>query len=123
MSNGIIPPSDEPPTLGGSTDVGDVSYIAPTMGMLVQTCPQGNMFHTWQATALHGMSIGHQAMLMAAKTLASLGVDLFTDAELLAAAKADFKQRKGEYVFKTALDPEMKEPLGLAELRSNCFSS
>ena len=119
MSDRIVPPLDEPPKLGGSTDVGDVSYIAPTMGMLIQTCPQGNMVHTWQATALHGMSIGHKAMLMAAKALASLGADLFTDAELLAAAKADFEQRKGEYVYKTPLDPEMKEPLGLAEVQRN----
>ncbi len=113
MSDKIIPPFDEPPALGGSTDVGEVSYMAPTMGMLVQTCPAGNNVHTWQATALHGMSIGHKAMIMAAKTLASLGVDLFTDPELLAAAQADFKQRKGDYVFKTPLDPEMKRPMGL----------
>ena len=77
------------------------------------------MVHTWQATALHGMSIGHKAMIMAAKALASLGVDLFTDDELLAEANADFKQRKGDYVFKTPLDPDMKEPLGLAEMVHN----
>ena len=91
--------------------------MAPTMGMLVQTCPAGNNVHTWQATALHGMSIGHKAMIMAAKALASLGADLFTDAELLAAAKADFEERKGDYVFKTPLDPEMKQPMGLAGLK------
>ena len=113
MSDKIIPPFDVPPALGGSTDVGEVSYMAPTMGMLVQTCPAGNNVHTWQATALHGMSIGHKAMIMAAKALASVGADLFTDSELLAAAKEDFKQRKGDYVFKTPLDPEMKRPMGL----------
>ena len=117
MSDKIIPPFDEPPALGGSTDVGEVSYMAPTMGMLVQTCPAGNNVHTWQATALHGMSIGHKAMIMAAKALASLGADLFTDTELLAAAKADFEERKGDYVFKTPLDPEMKQPMGLAGLK------
>lgn len=73
--------------------------------------------HTWQATALHGMGIGHKAMIMGAKTMASLGVDLFTDAELLAAAKEDFKQRKRDYVFKSPLDPEMKKPMGLAGLQ------
>lgn len=113
MSDTITPPYDEPPALGGSTDVGEVSYLAPTMGMLVQTCPAGNGVHTWQATALHGMSIGHKAMITAAKTLASVGVDLFTDPELLAAARADFEDRKGDYVFKTPLDPEMKRPMGL----------
>ena len=115
MSDKIMPPMAEPPSLGGSTDVGEVSYMAPTMGMLVQTCPAGNNVHTWQATALHGMSIGHKAMIMAAKSLASLGVDLFTDADLLAAAQADFMERKGDYVFKSPLDPEMKQPMGLSE--------
>lgn len=119
MSDQIVPPFDTPPSLGGSTDVGEVSYMAPTMGMLVQTCPAGNNVHTWQATALHGMSIGHKAMIMGAKTLASLGADLFTDADLLAAARADFEERKGDYVFKTPLDPEMKRPMGLDGLDSN----
>ena len=62
MSDKIIPPFDTPPALGGSTDVGKMSYMAPTMGMLVQNCPAGNNVHTWQATALHGMSIDLKAI-------------------------------------------------------------
>ena len=65
------------------------------------------------------MSIGHKAMIMAAKTLASVGVDRFTDSELLAAAQADFKERKGDYVFKSFLDPEMKRPMGLESTDHN----
>ena len=75
--------------------------------------------HTWQANALHGMSIGHKAMMTAAKTLASLGVDLFTDADLLTAANKDFEERKRDYVFKSPLDPEMKRPLGLDGIEHN----
>ena len=122
LSDKIIPPSDESPAVGGSTDVGEVSYKTPTMGMLVQTCPEGLGVHTWQATALHGMGIGHKAMIMGAKTMASIGVDLFTDAELLAAAKEDFKQRKGDYVFKSPLDTEMKKPMGLAGLQHGDYA-
>ena len=59
------------------------------------------------------MSIGHKGMIMATKSLASLGCDLFTDPELLKAAKADFLTRKGDYMFKSPLDPNMKRPMGL----------
>jgi aminobenzoyl-glutamate utilization protein B len=119
MATAMIPPRDVPPALGGSTDVGEVSYLAPTMGLLAQTIPPGNMVHTWQATACHGMSIGHKGMMLAAKALASLGVDLFTDPELLVAAKEEFEQRKGDYVFKSPLDPEMKRPMGLGDIEHN----
>lgn len=113
MPKEVIPPKYPVPTMGGSTDVGEVSWITPTMGLMGQTIPEGCMVHTWQATACHGMSIGHKGLMMATKAIASLGADLFTDPELLAAAKADFKERVGDRVFKSPLDPEMKRPLGL----------
>jgi hypothetical protein len=86
------------------------------MGILIQTMPTGCGVHTWQATACHGMSIGHKGLLMAVKSIASLGCDLFTDPELLELAKADLKKRKGDFIFQTPLDPEMKRPMGLDHL-------
>ena len=119
MPKEITPPKYPVSTMGGSTDVAEVSWIAPTMGLMGQTIPEGCMVHTWQATACHGMSIGHKGLMMATKAIASLGADLFTDADLLAAAKADFKERVGDYVFKSPLDPEMKQPLGLQGIDIN----
>ena len=116
MPKTVIPLKDPVPTMGGSTDVAEVSWIAPTMGLLGQTLPEGCMVHTWQATACHGMSIGHKGLMMSTKAIASLGADLFTDADLLAAAKADFKERVGDNVYKSPLDPEMLRPLGLEDL-------
>lgn len=113
MPKSVLPAKFPPPTMGGSTDVGEVSWIAPTMGLMGQTMPEGCMVHTWQARSCHGMSIGYKGLMMATKVIASLGADLFTDADLLAAAKADFKERVGDYVFKSPLDPEMKKPLGV----------
>ncbi len=119
MPKTVIPPKYPVSTMGGSTDVAEVSWITPTMGLLGQTIPEGCMVHTWQATACHGMSIGHKGLMMATKALASLGVDLFTDPDLLAAAKADFKKRVGDYVYKSPLDLEMTEPLGLKGIQVN----
>ena len=57
---------------------------------------------------------------MATMSLASLGCDLFTDPELLKAAKADFVARKGDYVFKSAIDADMKRPSGLDAIEAGC---
>lgn len=119
MPKEVTPPKYPVPTMGGSTDVAEVSWITPTMGLMGQTIPEGCMVHTWQATACHGMSIGHKGLMMSTKAIASLGADLFTDTDLLAAAKADFKERVGDYVFKSPLDPEMKQPLGLKGVHIN----
>lgn len=86
---------------GGSTDVADVSWVVPTVGMTAATWVPGTPAHSWQAIAAGGMSIGNKGMVVAAKTLAMTAVDLFTDAGLREAAKAEYLERVGpdfEYV-------------------------
>ncbi len=86
---------------GGSTDVADVSWVVPTVGMTAATWVPGTPAHSWQAIAAGGMSIGNKGMIVAAKTLAMTAVDLFTDADLLAAATAEHREKVGpdfEYV-------------------------
>ncbi|MFS0752441.1 amidohydrolase [Oceanobacillus sp. 1P07AA] len=79
-------------SVGGSTDVGDVSWITPT-GMVMTTCaPVGVQAHTWQATSAYGSSIGYKGMHLAAKTMALTLYDLFSNEELVAKAKEEFKQ-------------------------------
>ena len=86
---------------GGSTDVADVSWVVPTVGITTATWVPGTPAHSWQAIAAGGTSIGEKGMVAAAKTLAMTAVDLFTDAELLTLAKAEYAERTGpdfEYV-------------------------
>ena len=86
---------------GGSTDVADVSWVVPTVGIGTATWVPGTPAHSWQAIAAGGMSIGEKGMVVAAKTLAMTMVDLFMDAELLVAATAEYEERVGpgfEYV-------------------------
>jgi aminobenzoyl-glutamate utilization protein B len=42
----------------GSTDVGDVSYVAPTVGLNTATWISGTPVHSWQAVACGGTEIG-----------------------------------------------------------------
>ncbi len=80
---------------GGSTDVADVSWVVPTAGIVTATWVPGTPAHSWQAIAAGGTSIGEKGMVVAAKTLAMTAVDLLTDAELLEAAKAEYRERVG----------------------------
>lgn len=82
---------------GGSTDVGDVSWIVPTLHMSVTTAPDGAPWHAWPVVACGGMSIGHKGLAQAAKALAATMVDLFDDRKARDAIQAEFKEKtKGE---------------------------
>jgi aminobenzoyl-glutamate utilization protein B len=110
-----IEPIPNEPTKGGFSDVGDVSYITPTMGVVVPSLPQGIPLHTWMATASNGTSIGFKGAVTASKVLALTGIDLLTDAELRKQAKADFDKRTEGYTYKSPIPDIIKEPAGLPD--------
>jgi aminobenzoyl-glutamate utilization protein B len=114
MAKAIGPIPNEP-TRGGFTDVGDVSYLTPTMGVAVPSIPQGIPLHTWMATASHGTSIGFKSAVTAAKVLALTGIDLLTDAALREQAKAEFDKRTDGYKYKSPIPDMIKEPSGLPD--------
>lgn len=88
---------------GGSTDVGDVSYAVPTVGLQAATWVPGTPAHSWQATACGGMEIGTKGMMVAAKTMTLTAIDLYTDAVLVKKAKDEFVKSKGDYEYKALL--------------------
>jgi aminobenzoyl-glutamate utilization protein B len=90
-----VQPFRENTAAGGSTDVADVSWVVPTVGLRTATWVPGTAAHSWQAVAAGGTSIGEKGMIVAAKTMAMTAVDLFTRPELLAAAKAEQTKRQG----------------------------
>ncbi len=88
---------------GGSTDVGDVSYAVPTVGLRSATWVPGTAAHSWQAVACGGTEIGTKGMMVSAKTMAMTAIDLFLHPELIEKAKAEFKQQVGDYQYKALL--------------------
>ena len=96
---------------GGSTDVGDVSYIVPVVRMGATTAPIGTPWHSWAVVACGGMSIGHKGMMQAAKALSMTMVDMFTNPKLIDEVKKEFKTRKGDYIYKGML-PDGPPPIG-----------
>lgn len=87
----------------GSTDVGDVSYVIPTVGVGTATWVPGTGGHSWQAIACGGTDIGIKGMIVAAKTIAFTAIDLFTNPDLIKKAKEEFIQTKGSYQYKALL--------------------
>jgi aminobenzoyl-glutamate utilization protein B len=79
----------------GSTDVGDVSFRVPTAGIRIATWVPGTPAHSWQAVAAGGTGIGTKGMMVAAKTLASTAMDLFSNPKAISEAKAEFLERLG----------------------------
>jgi aminobenzoyl-glutamate utilization protein B len=80
---------------GGSTDVGDVSFTIPTVGMSAATWVPGTPAHSWQAVAAGGTSIGEKGMMIAAKTLTLTGIQLINDPSIIEAAKKEFIEKRG----------------------------
>ncbi|WP_116106038.1 amidohydrolase [Lewinella sp. IMCC34191] len=89
---------------GGSTDVGDVSWAVPTVGLRTATWVPGTSAHSWQAIAAGGMSIGKKGMVVAAKTMTLTAIDLFSRPELLEKAQAELDEQRGsDFVYKAML--------------------
>lgn len=96
---------------GGSTDVGDVSWLVPTAGMSAATWVPGTSAHTWQAVAAGGTDIGINGMMVAAKTLTLTAIDIFNDPSVTQKAKAELIRRQGKNFVYEALVGDRNPPL------------
>lgn len=108
-------PTPQAVEAGGSTEVGDVSWCVPTMGAIFASWPQHVSPHQWGCTACNGMSIGHKAVVQAARAMAAMGLDLLTQPELLKAAKAEFDKRTDGKPYKS-INVEKAPPGGKMDL-------
>ncbi len=99
----IIPLKLVPDAGGGSTDVGDVSYVVPTVGLTTATWVPGVPAHSWQAVACGGTDIGIKGLMVAAKTMALTAIDLYTNKAIIDKATQEFKQQVGSYQYKPLL--------------------
>jgi aminobenzoyl-glutamate utilization protein B len=95
---------------GGSTDVGDVSWVVPVIRLSATTAPKGTPWHSWAVVACGGMSIGHKGLNYASKALAMTMVDLYENEALRANVRGEFVKRKGDYIYKGII-PEGPPPI------------
>jgi len=112
LADTIRPLADKPhPPSGGSTDVAEVSWIAPTVGLSVVTAPEHVPWHSWATTAYHGTPGAAKGAWVAAKVMALTGVDLFTDADLRQRARAAFLAKTGGASYRSPLPAGQRPPV------------
>ena len=89
----VVPYGTKGAPMMGSTDVGDVSWVVPTVQARVATHAIGTPGHSWQITAQGKSGQAKKGMVHAAKVMAGVAVDALGDPALIARAKADHKAR------------------------------
>lgn len=90
LNNFVMPYVPSNQMSPGSTDVGDVSWLAPTAQFTAVTWVSGSPGHSWQNVAAGKSSIAHKGVLLAAKVLAATTADLMEQPEILAKAREEF---------------------------------
>lgn len=93
----ILPLDKHEFMMSGSTDVGDVSWVVPTMQCTTTCFALGTPLHTWQAVSQGAMPIAHKGMLQAGKVMACTAIVAMQNPDIIEKAKAELKERlKGE---------------------------
>ena len=98
----------------GSTDVGDVSWVVPTVQVHAPTIAIGTPLHTWQVVAQGKTPAAHKAMVQAAKAMAALGIKALTEPGLIAAASADLKKRTARSPYVCPMPDSVAPPLDMS---------
>ncbi len=112
--NGEVQPLKDPPPAepaGGSTDVGDVSWVVPTVQARVATHAIGTPGHSWQITAQGKSGQAKKGLVHAAKVMAGVAVDALADPALIARARAEHKARTGATPYQTPLPTDLQPPI------------
>ena len=100
----------------GSTDVGDVSWVVPTVQVHAPTVAIGTPFHTWQVVAQGKSPHAHKAMVQAAKAMAGRGIKALNEPELIEAAQADLRKRVARTPYVSPLPDDVMPPLNMSKV-------
>jgi aminobenzoyl-glutamate utilization protein B len=98
---------------GGSTDVGDVSLIAPTATILFPGQVPGAIGHHWSVVACNYGSTAWKGLNAGAKAIAASAIDLLTKPEELRKLRAEFEEYSKEHPYKPFLPEDATPPLDL----------
>lgn len=93
LADSLMPYSFDAGIGYGSSDVGDVSWIVPTVQCGTACFALDTAFHTWQVVSQGATSIGHKGMLHAAKVMGLTAVELLLQPEIVIKAKEEHKKK------------------------------
>jgi aminobenzoyl-glutamate utilization protein B len=98
----------------GSTDVGDVSWVTPTVQARGAMCAIGTPLHSWQLTGQGKTSYAHKGMVHVAKVMAGVAVDALHDERIIASAKEDLRTRTARTPYVCPLPPDATPALDMS---------
>jgi len=84
----------EPEEESGSSDMGNVSQVVPSIHPYIAIGPEEMPGHSIEFVKAAISEKGHQGLIYAAKGLAMTTIDVLTNPELLAEIKKEFKENK-----------------------------
>jgi aminobenzoyl-glutamate utilization protein B len=116
LHDDIVPVNTKRVPMIGSTDVGDVSWVVPTVQAHGATYAIGTPGHSWQLTAQGKSPAAHKGMVHVAKIMASTAVEAIADPVLIARAKADLAERTKLTPYVSPLPPDVQPPIAAMAL-------
>jgi aminobenzoyl-glutamate utilization protein B len=111
LCDAIVPLDAQGAPMMGSTDVGDVSWVVPTVQARGATYAIGTPGHSWQLTAHGKTNLAKKGMVHVAKVMAGTAVDALSDPSVIAAARADFKARTDRHPYQCPLPETVQPPI------------
>jgi len=110
----IVPLESKRASMVGSTDVGDVSWVVPTVQAHCSTYAIGTPGHSWQLTAQGKAPAAKKGMVHVAKVMAATAAQAIEDKTLIARAKADLAARTKEHPYICPIPTDARPPLDMA---------
>ena len=114
LSEEIYPLGNGDETSVGSTDVGTVSWVVPTVQCRVACYAVGTPGHSWQLVAQGLAPAAHKGLTYAAKVMSATAIDVLGDETLLARAKAEHRAFLAQNPFANPIAADLEPPLDMA---------
>jgi aminobenzoyl-glutamate utilization protein B len=106
---------------GGSSDVGDVTLIAPTATVGFPGSVPGSIGHHWSNVACWYGSTAWKGLNAGAKAIAASAIDLLTKPEELARLRTEFEEYSRNHPYKPFLPADATPPLSLNKERMDKY--
>ncbi len=94
----VVDPATTGRRVVGSTDMGNISYLVPSIHPMIKVAPDGVPIHSVDFASYAGSPAGDQAVIDGAKVMAMTVVDLWTSEALRQQMREEFDQRPRDVV-------------------------
>jgi len=119
LHDAVVPMDTKRDPMIGSTDVGDVSWVVPTVQAHAATYAIGTPGHSWQLTSQGKSPAAHKGLAFVAKMMAATAVEAIQDPELIERAKADLRERTRATPYRSPLPDGVEPPIAAMSMTAS----